>query len=133
MSKIIDVLDFKPDSFDIAPEEEWRIMSAGNALRTKTQPRFCWPNCSLYIRDKDEKCGIFYECDSWVFDMHKIEKDTTVYLIMFATESDPPYDALGWWVSEDYAIKTWGQKRVNDMLADFNALNKPITKGIVIE
>lgn len=144
MPSMIDALDFKPDSFQVAPKEEWRIMSMGTAKRSGTQPRFCAPNCEFYLRDKDGRCGRFYECTQLVFDMHKIEKGDTLIQVMFGTETKEPYDGVAWWVSEKELIETMGRrpsgqidlelgkKIVSAMISEYNALTSPSKEGLVI-
>lgn len=144
MSTLIDALDYKPDNFEVAPKEEWTIMGIGNSKRSGTQPRFCAANCEDYLEDKDKKCGRFYECDKFVFDMHKIEEGERLLLVLFATEDSPPHDGLSWWVSEKQLVETMGlrpngqvdlelgQKIVDAMIDEYMALQAPPKPGIVI-
>jgi hypothetical protein len=144
MAQLLDILEFKPDNFLVAPKEEWRIMSIGSSKKAGTQPRYCAANCEDYLKDKDQKCGRFYECTKLVFDMHKIDNGESMILIMFATETDPPYDGLAWWVSEAQLVETMGRlpnghidielgkKIVSAMLKEFHALTNPPSEGILI-
>lgn len=144
MAAMIDVLDFKPDSFKIAPKEEWRIMSVGHAKRSGIQPRFCAPNCEKYLRDRDEKCGRFFECKYFVFDMHKIEEGESVLQILFGTETREPYDGVAWWVSEKHLIEIighrpsgkvdleLGKKLVSAMISEYSNLTSPSKEGLII-
>jgi hypothetical protein len=145
MTKFIDALDFRPDSFKVAPKHEWRIMKAGRSTRTGVQPRFCGPNCEFYLQDADKKCKIFYECDHFVFDMHTIAEGEIIFEVMFATEETPPYDGLSWIVSETQlrtvlgrklnreVDEDKGRKKVNEMLDEYNALKAQPKEGIVID
>ena len=141
---MIDALEFKPDNFIVIPKEEWRIMSMGTAKRPGVQPRFCWPNCEHYLREKDDKCGRFYECDYHVFDMHKIERGESMMLVMFAQSNEDPDDGLSWWVSEKQLVETMGKRPsgevdvelgkriVTAMLAEYNALESPTGGGGIV-
>jgi hypothetical protein len=145
MAQFLDILEFKPDNFLVAPKEEWRIMSMGSAKRAGVQPRYCAANCEFYLQDKDKKCGIFYECDHYVFDMHSIEMGQALVFVLFATETTPPYDGLGWWVSETQLVEVMGtlpngrvdtergKQIVTAMLDEFMALTRPDKKGFVID
>ena len=76
--------------------------------------------------------------------MHKIDNGESMILIMFATETDPPYDGLAWWVSEVQLVETMcklpngridielGKKIVSAMLKEFHALTNPPSEGILI-
>ena len=142
--QFIDALDYKPDNFLVAPLEDWRILSVGHSKRGGTQPRFCAAACEYYIKDKDKKCGRFFECEYYVFDMHRIEKDEMMVLVLFATETTPPYDGLSWWLSEKQFVKAmgrrpngttdleYGQRIVDAMIAEYNALTSPPPEGISI-
>jgi hypothetical protein len=144
MAQFIDVLEFKPDNFLVAPREEWRVMSVGKAKRAARQPRFCAANCEDYLQDKDGKCGRFFECSRLVFDMHEIKMGESVVLVLFATETDPPYDGLSWWISEKELVKTMGtlpnglvdlvrgSKIVDAMIKEFTSLTNPPREGIRI-
>jgi hypothetical protein len=144
MAQLIDALEFKPDNFLVAPKEEWRIMSLGPAKRPGTQPRYCAANCEFYLKDKDGKCGIFFECDHFVFDMHRIEMGDAMVFVLFATETTPPYDGLGWWVSERQLVEVMGTlpngkvdmerggKIVDAMIDEYMALVRPPKDGFVI-
>ena len=144
MAQLLDALEFKADNFLVAPREEWRIMNVGKAKRSATQPRFCAANCEDYLADKDKKCGRFFECTELIFDMHNIEKEESVVLVMFATEINPPYDGLSWWVSEKQLVITMGTKLngqvdsdlgrriVDAMIKEYTALAHPPKEGIVI-
>lgn len=146
MGQMIDVLDYKPDNFQVAPKHEWRLFSMGHAKRGGTQPRFCAANCPDFLNDKDGRCGRFYECNQMVFDMHQIKSGESIMLVMFATETDPPHDGLSWWVSEAELIRTMGKdvngdideergrKIVDAMIAEYNALQgNSLKRGIVID
>ena len=145
MATLIDALDYKPDKFNVLKKEEWRIMSMGHSKRAGVQPRFCAPNCEHYISDKDAKCGRFYECEYFVFDMHKIEKGESLVQVMFATDIDDPETGLAWWVSEKQLVEVMGkkpngridlelgQKIVSAMISDYNSLVSPSEEGIVIK
>ena len=144
MSRMIDALDFKPDSFEVAPKEEWRVMSVGHAKKSGVQPRFCAPNCAYYIRDKDGKCGRFFECSYFVFDMHTIKRGEMLIQVLFGTETKEPYDGVSWWVSEKQLIEVMGRRPsggidsdlgkrvVSAMISEYNALTSSSTEGIVI-
>ena len=144
MAQMIDALEFKPDNFLVAPKEEWRVMSMGPAKRSGIQPRYCAANCEFYIQDKDKKCGIFFECDHYVFDMHRIEMGEAMVFVLFATETTPPYDGLGWWVSEKQLVEVMGKlpngtvdtergiRIVTAMIEEFTALTRPPREGFVI-
>jgi hypothetical protein len=108
LSSFLDAIDYRPDNFIVAPKEEWKIVSSGRSKKTAKQPRFCKPNCDLYIKDKDGKCGRFYECTEFIFDMHQIKEGDLLYNVLFATENSPPYDGLSWWVNEEQLILVMG-------------------------
>jgi len=128
LSTFVDALDYKPDSFIVAPRSDWHIISIGRAKKQGTQPRFCLPTCPYYLKDKDGKCGIFYECNHFVFDMHHINDGDVMFQVVFATEDHPPYDGLGWWVSEHQLVETMGR---NDEGAIYPELGKRIVDGMV--
>lgn len=109
MASFVDALEYKPDNFIVAPKDDWKIISLGRSKRKGIQPRFCLPNCELYLRDKDSKCGRFYECVEFVFDMHTINEGDLMYNVLFATEAHPPYDGLSWWVNEEQLILMMGK------------------------
>lgn len=132
MAKIIDSLEYVPDSFDVAPKEEWSIMQINEAKVSKNLPRFCLPACEFYLADSDKVCKRLYECDYYVFDAHVVEKGEKVYDVVFATKQNDPHCGLMWRVGDKYLRQLLGDARVEFLLQKYYNLVTPPEGGIVI-
>lgn len=132
MGKIVDSLDYRADNFEVAPLEDWRIMQAGIAKKSKKLPRFCRPACEYYQPDSDKSCKLAFECEYFVFDTHVVSEGEKVFTVLFGTNSLDPNEGVAWQVGEKYLREYLTDEVVNGMLKDFYKLIKPSDDGIVI-
>ena len=127
--KRIDSLDYMADTILVAPHYEWRIMEINVANVTKVVPRYCQPTCPDYKKDNDKMCRSIYECQSFVFDFHVVERGEKVFDVMFATSTEDPHMGIMWRVGEKYFREFIGDEQVDKMLADYNRLITPPEEG----
>ena len=132
MAKMIDSLDYRADNFEVAPQEDWRIMQVGIAKRPRKLPRFCRPACEYYMPDVDKGCKLVYECEYYIFDTHVVKDGDNVVTVLFGTSTIDPNEGVAWQVGEKYLREYLGNEEVDRMLQDFYELIKPSDDGIVI-